>query len=215
MNLGEQFGTVGPYHYHKEALMEIGGLFYDWGWSFGTSSNYSMVLEPSPLKLLITASGKDKGSLDHEDFVIVDEKGELAEPSSEKPSAETMIHVMLAQRPDIGSILHTHSVWGTMLSEMYGDEGGFFIEGYEMLKGLQGVKTHEHKEWVNIFPNTQDIPTLAEDIKTFLNTDPRGQQAHGLLIRKHGLYTWGKDLQEAQRHVEIFEFLFEVVARLK
>ncbi|MGF1580154.1 MAG: methylthioribulose 1-phosphate dehydratase [Gemmataceae bacterium] len=215
MTLGEQFDMVDPLYYHKEALMELGGLFYDWGWSFGTSSNYSMVVGENPLRLLITASGKDKGSLEPDDFVVVDDKGQPTETVPGKPSAETMIHVMLAQRPNVASILHTHSVWGTMLSQIHADDGGFFIEGYEMLKGLQGVKTHDHKEWVSIFPNTQNIPTLAQDIQKFLDTDPRGQHAHGLLIQGHGLYTWGKDLQEAQRHIEIFEFLFEVVARLK
>ena len=36
---------------------------------------------------------------------------------------------------------------------------------------------------------------------------------HGFLIRRHGLYTWGKDLAEAARHVEILEFLLEAVGR--
>jgi methylthioribulose-1-phosphate dehydratase len=36
---------------------------------------------------------------------------------------------------------------------------------------------------------------------------------HGFLLAKHGLYTWGRDLAEARRHIEIHEFLFEVVAR--
>jgi ribulose-5-phosphate 4-epimerase/fuculose-1-phosphate aldolase len=36
---------------------------------------------------------------------------------------------------------------------------------------------------------------------------------HGFLLSRHGLYTWGRDLAEARRHVEIFEFLFEAVAR--
>jgi methylthioribulose-1-phosphate dehydratase len=33
------------------------------------------------------------------------------------------------------------------------------------------------------------------------------------LLSRHGLYTWGRDLAEARRHIEIFEFLFECVAR--
>ena len=37
--------------------------------------------------------------------------------------------------------------------------------------------------------------------------------AHGFLIRRHGLYTWGRDLAEAKRQVEILEFLFEVMGR--
>ena len=81
-----------------------------------------------------------------------------------------------------------------------------------MLKGLEGIKTHERRQWVPIFENTQDIPTLAEDVKRKLS-DASNPLTHGFLIRRHGLYTWGKDVFAARRHIEIFEFLFEVVAR--
>ncbi len=33
--------------------------------------------------------------------------------------------------------------------------------------------------------------------------------AHGFLIAGHGLYAWGRDVAEARRHVEGFEFLCE------
>jgi methylthioribulose-1-phosphate dehydratase len=36
---------------------------------------------------------------------------------------------------------------------------------------------------------------------------------HGFLVRRHGMYTWGKDLTTAARHVEILEFLMEAVGR--
>ena len=42
---------------------------------------------------------------------------------------------------------------------------------------------------------------------------PGRPPAHGFLLSRHGLYTWGRDLAEARRHIEIHEFLFEVVAR--
>lgn len=197
----------------KGALQDIGALFYDFGWSLGTSSNYSLVLSRQPLRLLITASGKDKSQLQEEDFVIVDENGKTSDTATGKPSAETMLHVILAQLPGVGAVLHTHSVWGTLLSDRHHKQGGFFIEGYEMLKGLEGIKTHEHREWIQIFENSQDIPDLSRRVKAFLNTDAQGQTAHGFLIHRHGLYTWGKDLDEARRHVEILEFLFEVVGR--
>ena len=37
--------------------------------------------------------------------------------------------------------------------------------------------------------------------------------AHAFLLRRHGLYTWGATLAEAERHVEILEFLFETLGR--
>ena len=79
-----------------------------------------------------------------------------------------------------------------------------------MLKGLQGVTSHQHREWLPILENDQDIPRLADEVESVLKEHPR---AHGFLLRKHGLYTWGENLSEAKRHLEILEFLVEVLGR--
>jgi methylthioribulose-1-phosphate dehydratase len=79
-----------------------------------------------------------------------------------------------------------------------------------MLKGLDGVTSHEHQEWVPILENDQDMSRLAKVFERTLADHPR---AHAVLLRRHGLYTWGATLAEAERHVEILEFLFETLAR--
>ena len=107
-------------------------------------------------------------------------------------------------------MLHTHSVWNTILSDLFATAGGVAIEGYEMLKGLAGVKTHEHREWLPIVQNSQDMGALSGGFRKILTEQP---QVHGILINKHGLYSWGKDLREAKRHIEILEFLIETVGR--
>jgi methylthioribulose-1-phosphate dehydratase len=107
-------------------------------------------------------------------------------------------------------VLHTHSVWNTLLSEAAGDAGGLAIAGYEMLKALSGVASHEYSEWVPIVENTQDYGRMARDVEGALE---RHARAHGLLLRGHGLYAWGRDIDEAQRHTEALEFLFEVEGR--
>ena len=195
-----------------DGLREIGREFHSRGWSVGTSSNYSVVISREPLELLVTASGKDKGKLETTDFVRVDANGKPTFDGQPKSSAETLLHTVLATQPDVGAILHTHSVWGTLLSQLFAEDGGFEINDYEMLKGLDGVKTHQHTEWVQIFDNTQDIASLADEIAEQLS-DPNRRWQHGFLMRQHGLYTWGRDLFEARRHIEIFEFLFEGIAR--
>jgi methylthioribulose-1-phosphate dehydratase len=109
-----------------------------------------------------------------------------------------------------GAVLHTHSVWNTILSDLFATAGGVAIEGYEMLKGLAGVKTHEHREWLPIVQNSQEMGALSGTFRTILTEQPH---FHGILINKHGLYSWGKDLREAKRHIEILEFLIETVGR--
>lgn len=194
------------------ALAELGALFHDRGWSYATSSNFSVVLGRSPLRLLITASGKDKRRLGPGDFVVVGEDGRTVDANPPAPSAETPLHVALAGRPDVGAVLHTHSVWGTLLSDLHFRDGGLEITGYEMLKGLAGVDSHEERMRIEIFENTQDMASLGRTIAERL-ADTKAPLRHGFLIRGHGLYTWGKDLDEARRHVEVFEFLFEVIGR--
>lgn len=195
-----------------DRLRECGRLFHSRGWSVGTSSNYSVVLGNDPIELIVTASGMDKGRLERPDFVLVGPDGKPAVDGQPKSSAETMLHVVLAELPDVGSILHTHSPWGTLLSDHFFDRGYIEITGYEMLKGLEGIRTHEHTEQIPIFENTQDIPSLAVKVRERL-LDQGQPPIHGFLIRNHGLYTWGKDVFAARRHIEIFEFLFEVVFR--
>ena len=198
--------------HHLDGLRECGRLFHGRGWSVGTSSNYSVVLENDPVELIVTASGMDKGRLTRNDFVRIGPDGKPLFENQPRSSAETMLHVVLAQVPGTGCILHTHSVWGTLLSDYFFADRGFEIYGYEMLKGLEGVKTHQHRQWVPVFDNTQDIPSLAVQVEEALNRESEPLQ-HGFLIRNHGLYTWGHDLFAARRHIEIFEFLFECVGR--
>ncbi len=192
-----------------EALSKLAREFHQRGWALGTSGNYSVVLQRDPLKLLITSSGLDKSALTARDFIEIGHDGRVLSGTG-KPSAETFLHLAVATSRNAGCILHTHSVWSTLLSERHSDNRGLAITGYEMLKGVEGVKTHEHGEWIPIFENSQDIPDLAQKVSDLLR---RENQTHGFLLSGHGLYTWGDNLAQARRHVEIFEFLFEVVGR--
>ena len=79
-----------------------------------------------------------------------------------------------------------------------------------MLKGLEGVTTHEHREWLPILDNDQDMDRLAREVRRVLKEHPA---CHGFLLRRHGLYTWGDTLPQAVRHVEILEFLLEALGR--
>ena len=195
-------------------LSAVGREFYERGWSRATSSNYSVRLSDDPLRLLLTVSGKDKGALGPDDFVIVDDQGQPIESDGKRSSAETMLHVVLAEQVGAGSILHTHSTWGTILSDLCAIQGAVTLSGYEMLKALPGIDTHDTSIRIPVFPNTQDISALAEEVRIQL-ADNEQPLEYGFLIHKHGLYTWGDTLQDARRHVEMFEFLFECEARLR
>jgi len=191
-------------------LAEAGREFYRRGWVLGTSGNFSKLLARDPMRISITASGLEKGQLDATSFIEIDDNADIVHGFG-KPSAETSIHLTIYRTiPNVGSVLHTHSVWGTILSDKYFERGAIEIEGYEMLKGLSGVTTHEHTEIVPVIANSQDYIELAEVIERVINEHPN---IHGIYLHRHGLYTWGETVSEARRHIEIFEFLFEVLGR--
>lgn len=191
-------------------LAEAGREFYRRGWVLGTSGNFSMLLARKPLRICVTASGIEKGDLDETNFLELDDDAEILQGFG-KPSAETLLHLAIYRfMPKARSILHTHSVWGTILSDHFFEQGAIEINGYEMLKGLAGVSTHEHTEMVPIVENSQDYIALSHVIENVIR-DNKG--IHGIYLRRHGLYTWGESVAEARRHVEIFEFLYEVIGR--
>ena len=193
-----------------ERLAELARDFHRRGWALGTSGNFSAVMDRAPLRVAITASSVDKSRLSLDDILEVGVDGKVLSPAQAKPSAETLLHIVIVQTLGAGAVLHTHSVWSTILSDYHIGHGGFFIEGYEMLKGLEGIKTHEHREWVPILENSQDMEALAAEARRMIEENP---EIHGFLIRRHGMYTWGRDLPEAARHVEILEFLLESIGR--
>ncbi|HXP78719.1 MAG TPA: methylthioribulose 1-phosphate dehydratase [Verrucomicrobiae bacterium] len=191
------------------SLAEIGRSFYQRGWLFGTSGNFSAVVSERPLRLAITPTGLDKGALDAQQFLEIDEAARVVRGNG-LPSAETGLHLAIVRVRGAGAVLHTHSMWSTLLSDSFAADGVVALEGFEMLKGLRDVRTHEHREILPILENSQDTSQLAEQVQSLLKRDPA---VHGFLLRRHGLYTWGKDLAEAKRHVEVLEFLLEILGR--
>jgi methylthioribulose-1-phosphate dehydratase len=176
----------------------------------GPSGNLSAVLSRDPLRLAITASSIDKGRMSARQILEVDGGGLRIRGEDGRPSAETLLHLEVVRSTGAGAVMHTHSIWSTVLSDYHHAGGGFHIEGYEMLKGLEGVQTHEHREWIPIVENNQDMSALAAEARGLFSSRAG---FHGLLVRRQGMYTWGKDLATAARHVEILEFLWEAAGR--
>ena len=191
----------------SEALCATARWCYGRGWVPATSGNFSARVGR---RIVITPSGLDKGIVTHADLLEVDDGGSPVSGAG-KPSAETGLHMVLYRaRPEAGAILHVHTVWNTLISGRYAGQGYLRLEGYEILKGLSGVATHEYVERVPILKNTQNYAELCRELAGALDAYP---EAHGVLLSHHGLYTWGQSVAEARRHLEALEFLFEVEGR--
>ncbi|TBW54443.1 methylthioribulose 1-phosphate dehydratase [Marinobacter halodurans] len=186
-----------------QSLIEAGRFLYANGWSPATSSNYSARIDEQ--HVAITVSGRHKGQLGAGDIMVVDLTGKPVQ-SNTRSSAETLLHTVLYEQfPDIGVVLHTHSVNATVLSRALAGEGRLELRDYELQKAFPGVGTHESTLSIPIFENTQDIEALSRETRQWFAEHP---DQPGYLIRGHGLYTWGKTMADCLRHVEAFEFLF-------
>lgn len=179
------------------------------GWTPATSSNFSRRIDAA--NIAITVSGRDKGRLTESDIMVVDLDGQPV-ATDRKSSAETLLHTQLYKRFEaVGCVLHTHSLNQTVASRLYATAGHLRLEGYELLKAFDGNHTHEATIDLPVLPNTQDMIELAAGVDALLDRQPMW----GYLIDGHGLYAWGRDMPEARRHLEAFEFLIACELELR
>ena len=190
-----------------EQLCATARWCYARGWAPATSGNFSVRWSS---RIFITPTGLDKGTLALNDLLEIDLEGRALSGHG-RPSAETSLHTIIYRgRMNARAILHVHSIWNTLLSGKFVSSGHVSLSGYELLKALSGVAAHEHTERVPIIENTQEYALLADHLSSVLRDNP---EAHGVLLSRHGLYTWGESVAEARRHLEALEFLFEVEGR--
>jgi methylthioribulose-1-phosphate dehydratase len=190
-----------------QALIEAGQQLYAQHMVPATSGNFSVRLADD--HLAITVSGRHKGKLREQDIMQVDAEGRSLD--DRRPSAETLLHVYIYRRfAEARVVLHPHSVNATVLSRLCGE--WLVLQDYEILKAFPGIETHESTVKIPVFENDQDISRLAKKVDACLATL---DQPPGYLIRGHGFYTWGDSMEDALRHVEAFEFLFDCELRLR
>ena len=181
-------------------------------WFMGTSGNLSIKVSDSPLRFLVSASGKDKRKRTTEDFLLVDRYGKPVENTNLKPSAETLLHCAVYGMTAAGCSLHVHTVANNVISELYGDEGKIEFRGQELIKAF-GLWEEDAILVIPIIKNHASIPMLSEEFQSQIKADKGA-----VLIRNHGITVWGKDGFEAKKLLEACEFLFQyqlMLERLK
>lgn len=189
-----------------KVMIDAGRLFHARGWVPATGGNFSVRLAPQ--RMLITASGCHKGELRAADFLVADLNGKPAKKTARRTSYETGLHTQLYRHDaTIGCVLHTHSVANTVLSRR---QERVHLSGYELLKLLPGVTTHETAVDIPVFENDQDIARLAGTVDAHLKRQP---QTPAYIIAGHGLYAWGANAAQARWRVEALEFMFECELR--
>ena len=180
----------------------------------GTSGNLSIKVSHRPLIIAITPTSVDKGELTPRDILIVGPQG-LSLPDRQagpkgtvpgrlRPSAETAIHLALYETfPRCGAVFHVHTVYSTLVATEHVSEGVVAWDGLEMLKGFETLAPKAKPE-IPVFPNIDDLTGFADNVR---RNAQRLTNVPGFLIAHHGMTAWGKTGQEAEKHLELFEFL--------
>src|SRR6185503_6372972 len=108
-------------------LAAVAKSFHARGWMLGTSGNLSAVVRRDPLQIAMSPSGVDKGELRPDQLLSIDEHAQIVGQQGGKPSDESLLHIRIVKDRGAGAVLHTHSIWNTILSDLYAVDGGVKI----------------------------------------------------------------------------------------
>ena len=193
-----------------ELLSATAREFYRRGWARGGSGNYSALLARRPMRLCITAAGDEIATLDDTNFLELDDDAEIIQGFG-RPADETLLHLAIYRhRPKARCILYTQTAPGLLLADRCFVDGGLMLKDFEALKGIEGANSAARVEKIPIVENSADQVALSHVIANVLIDN---ESSNAVLIRRHGLYVWGETIEQARRHAEIFEFLFELTDR--
>jgi len=192
-------------------VIETGRRAYGLGWLPATSGNLSV--RAANGVVAITRSGVDKGALELADIL----RQPLGDDLLAGSSAEAALHMQLYRdNPAIGAVFHTHGQAASVLGRIHQIQGEILLEGWELQKALAGIRTHETRVVVPVFPNTQDIEALAHQVSSlFAGNSDGATRAPGYVIAGHGLYAWGSNTAQAWRHLEALDALLTQTLALR
>ncbi len=187
-------------------LSRDAALFFAHGWLYATAGNLSIRRDHSTF--LITASGKHKGDLGDSDFLLCGLDGKPAEETSERPSAETLIHCAIYERfPDVNAVYHVHEPYSALCSHRDEGAGATRIARVEMIKAL-GIWEQDAEIAIPALPNPADLDELARGVREHFESDRFDARIPAVNLVRHGFYAWGETPFAARRHVEALAYLY-------
>lgn len=168
-------------------LVKHGLVLFTWGNASARSGDY-VVIKPS---------GVDYDSMKAEDMVVVNLKGEVVEGNL-KPSSDTPTHLEIYKaHPEIGGIVHTHSTYATSFAQAQKDicaygttHADYFYGDIPCTRSLLEEEMDEYEKNTGVVINQTIKDTIA---------------IPSCLVAFHGVFSWGKDADEAVYHATVTE----------
>lgn len=192
----------------KDLICELSRLFYQQGWVSGTGGGIS-IREGD--RVYMAPSGVQKERLQPADLYELDaDGGVLKAPEGARGlSACAPLFFHAFKLRDAGAVLHSHSMHAMLATLIFEDE--LRVTHLEMMKGIRGVGYHDELV-VPILENTAHECDLADAMADAMRRYPK---TFAVLVRRHGVYVWGRDWVEAKTHAECYDYLFEAAVKMK
>ncbi|HXX68912.1 MAG TPA: methylthioribulose 1-phosphate dehydratase [Polyangiaceae bacterium] len=190
-----------------ELIVSLCRQFYGQGWVSGTGGGVS-VREGG--RIWIAPSGVQKERMTPDDIFVLDEEGRTLRAPREglRISACLPLFLLAYRLRDAGAVIHSHSIHAMLATLMF--ERDVRITHLEMMKGIAGVG-YQDELVVPIVENTAHECDLADAMAGAMRAYPG---THAVLVRRHGVYVWGRDWVAAKTHAECYHYLFEAAARM-
>lgn len=192
----------------QQVIVDLCRQFYGLGWVTGTGGGIS-IREGG--RVYMAPSGVQKERLAPQDIFELDERGEtLCGPSRPglKVSECSPLFFNAFRLRDAGAVIHSHGIYA-MLASLLGKDT-FECTEIEMIKGLSGHGYYD-RVVVPIIENTAHERDLAERMAAAIEAYPK---TSAVLVRRHGVYVWGRDWVHAKTQAECYHYLFEAAVRM-
>ena len=178
----------------RQAVVDGGNAMVRAGLTTGTGGNVSQICRQREL-VAISPSGRDYAAMRPEDVALVKLDDGLRVEGAYKPSSELGFHLALyRQRPEVGAVVHTHSIYATTLACL-----GWELPAVHYLVGFAGRK-------VPVAPYaTFGTDELAASVAATM-----GRRFNAVLLANHGLVTVGGDMPAALNTAEEVEFVARI-----
>jgi L-fuculose-phosphate aldolase len=183
----------------REEVARVAKQLIDSGLVTGTSGNVSASTPEGDV--LMTPSGIDYGELEPNDVVLVGVAGEVLEGSLQ-PSTETPMHTGIYRaRPEVGAVVHTHSVFATTLACL-----GWTIPPVHYM-----LTTLSEDGEIPLAPYT----TYGTEQLADYAAEALGESRNACLLQNHGTITVGDSPEKAFSRTVVLEEMAEIYYRTR
>ena len=183
----------------KQQVWEVNQKLCTYGLVTLTWGNVSGIDRESGL-VVIKPSGIPYAAMKPEDMVVVDLQGNRVE-GKWNPSSDLATHLVLYRTyPEIGGVVHTHSRWATIFSQMGRDIPAL---GTTHADAFYGSVPCTRKLTSQEISGNYEEETGNVIVETFRNR--KVMDIPSVLVHSHGPFSWGKNPQKAVENAVVLE----------